>query len=187
MRMPLYMEISRTRATRRRAAGGDPISDPTSSSGASCFDWGCMPAAFSRAIQALTLNPDCMSLFGTDQTRAAGFNPETVLSNIVYGSHSFGTVSFSLHKKKWGVAETRPAGILPIPGLASKVKITINELSGYSFWNNGDATENAETLLHELAHVFNDLSGAGGFKLPNSAENKSDPYAFDTLIRKKCF
>ena len=128
-------------------------------SGASCFDWGCMPAAFSRAIQALTLNPDCMSLFGTDQTRAAGFNPETVLSNIVYGSHSFGTVKFSLHKKKWGVAETRPAGILPIPGLASKVKITINELSGYSFWNNGDATENAETLYMNLRTCSTILAG----------------------------
>jgi hypothetical protein len=151
-----------------------------------CYDWTCMPAAFSRAVQALTLNSNCMSLFGTATTRANGFNPANVLTDIIYGSHNFGTVSFSSHSTNWGVAQTRPAGLVPIPGLAGKVKISINELSGYGFWNNGDATENAETLLHELGHVFNDLRGAGGFALPNSAEN-SDPYAFDKLVKQKCF
>jgi len=165
-------------------SGPEPTSAP--SAAPTCSNWGCMPAAFSRAIQALTLNSDCMSLFGTEATRQNGFNPANVLIDITYGSHNFGTVSFSSHSAKWGVAQTRPAGLVPIPGLAGKVKISINELPGYGFWNNGDATENAETLLHELGHVFNDLKGAGGFALPNSAEN-NDPYAFDKLVKQKCF
>jgi hypothetical protein len=151
-----------------------------------CYDWTCMPAAFARAIQGLSLNADCMSLFGTAQTRAGGFNPISVLSNIVYGSNSLGSINFSTHSASWGVAETRPAGLLPIPGLAGKVSISINQSAGYGFWNNGDTVENADTLLHELGHAFNDLKGAGGFALPNSAE-KNDPYAFGKLIQQKCF
>lgn len=163
--------------------GGAPQQSQTQSG---CFDWSCMPAAFSRAIAALTLNQDCMNLFGTDQTRAGKFNPVNVLTDIVYGSHNFGTVSFSLNSANWGVARARPAGFPPIPGFAPKEKIVINELSGYGFWNNGDATENADTLLHELGHAFNDIRGAGNFALPNSAED-SDPYAFDKLIKQTCF
>ncbi len=165
---------------------GPPAAPPPAPTSTSCTDWGCMPPAFARAIQALTLDPDCMALFGTAQTRSEGFNPTVVLTNIVYGSHSFGSIHFAMHPPNWGVAETRPAGLLPIPGLSGKVSITINELSSYGFWNYGDSNENAETLLHELGHVFNDLRGAGGFALPNSAE-RADPRAFDALIQQKCF
>lgn len=147
-----------------------------------------MPAAFASAIEALTLNADCMNLFGTAATRAGKFNPVDVLTNIVYGTHTLGNINFSNHSSDWGVAQTRPAGIFPIPGLAGKVSITINELvsSGLSLWNSGNTLENADTLLHELGHAFNDLRGAGGFAIPNSAESK-DNLAFDTLIKQKCF
>ena len=74
-----------------------------------------------------------MALFGTDKTRAGNFNSVNVLADIVYGSHHFGTVSFSLHPPNWGVAQTRPAGLVPLPGLAGRVKISINELSTYGF------------------------------------------------------
>ena len=127
-----------------------------------------------------------MSLYGDSTTREGKFNPVSVLTDIVYGSHNDGSISFSLHSPDWGVAQTRPAGLLPIPGLARKAKTTINELSGYGFWNNGDTTENAETLLHELGHIFNDLKGSGGFALSNAAES-NDPYAFDKVVKQKCF
>lgn len=136
-----------------------------------------MPKAFVRAIQGLSLNLDSMSPFGTAQTRAGGFNPISVLTNIVYGSNRLGSINFSTHPVGWGVAETRPAGLFPIPGLAGKVRIFINQIAGYGFWNNGDTLENADTLLHELGHAFNDVRGAGGFALPNWAE-KNDPFAF---------
>jgi hypothetical protein len=46
-------------------------------------DWVLMPSALARVIQALTLNTECMNLFGTAQTRQAGFNPVNVLTSIV--------------------------------------------------------------------------------------------------------
>ena len=136
----------------------------------------------------LVENTECMNLFGNGNTRASGFNPVSVLNNIVYGTHTLGNINFSLHSFDWGVAQTRPAGFFPIPGLAGKVSTTINQLRSpsYNFWNNGNTAENAETLLHELGHAFNDLRGAGGFAIPNSAEN-TDKYAFDKLIKQKCF
>ena len=164
---------------------------PPAASGAQqrCYDWGCMPAAFARAIQALTLNDDCMKLSGNDKTRANGLNPADVLTNIVFGSGSFGHIQFQNKGGGWGVALTTPAGKLPIPVLSGRVTITINEYispSGSLYWNAGDTTANAELLLHELGHAFNFLRGSGGFAISNLSEYRNS-MAFDNIINKTCF
>jgi hypothetical protein len=75
---------------------------------------------------------------------------------------------------------------LPIPGLASKVTITINTFNdGNLYWNDGNTDENARTVLHELGHAYNFLRGSGGFARSNLAELK-DSYAFDKEIEQKC-
>jgi hypothetical protein len=67
----------------------------------------------------------------------------------------------------------------------AKGKANSRNLPVGCFWGAGDVGDNAETLLHELGHAFNDLRNAGGFAIPNSAEH-SDKYAFDKVVRKNC-
>ena len=71
-----------------------------------------------------------------------------------------------------------------IDGTTLYLVITINSTEhGFpGAWNNGNPYENALTLLHELGHVFNNLAGAGGFKLPDADNSK-----FDAEIKKNCF
>jgi hypothetical protein len=78
-------------------------------------------------------------------------------------------------------------GLATILSDGDQVHITINSFgTSGQFWNVGNAKENAITLLHELAHAFNELKGAGGFELPDAADEK-DPNVFDNEIKKKCF
>ena len=165
-------------------------STPIASSGSSgssdetCFDWGCMPAAYARAVSALTLNQDCMNLFGNANSRAHGWNPVSVLTDIVWGSHRHGNVTFANLGPDGGSAVTAPSGH-GIGLITGKVTITINEYTnpGYVFWNAGNAAENAETLLHELAHAYTLLLGSGGF---NGTRFISDA-SLDSLIQTDCF
>ena len=52
-------------------------------------------------------------------------------------------------------------------------------------WNNTTVDYNAETLLHEMAHLYDFVRGSGGFALKNRAEF-ADHQAFDKLIEDKC-
>ena len=168
--------------------GGEPQPQPPQPSAPTCSDWTCMPAAFSRAVQALTLDPDCLNLFGSANSRANGWNPVNVLTDIVYGSNSHGSVSFSNLGSSGGAAVTSPSGRFGISGLiTNKVTITINEYTdptgALAYWNAGYAGVNAELLLHELAHAYTLLRGSGGF---NGTRFISDA-KLDSLIQADCF
>lgn len=145
-----------------------------------------MPAAYGRAIQALTLNPDCMNLFGDAKSRAKGWNPASVLTDIVWGNHKHGQVSFKNMGPGGGSAVTTPAG-KGIGLLTGKVNITINEYvdptGKLAFWNAGYAAENAETLLHELAHTYTLEIGSGGFDGTHFITDAK----LDSLIQSDCF
>ena len=103
-----------------------PEPDPQEQFSASCSDWGCMPAAYSRAIGALTLNPQCMDLFGTAKSRANGWNPAAVLTDIIYGTHKHGTIQFADWGPNGDMAKTTPSrrGIGLVTG---RVTININK------------------------------------------------------------
>jgi hypothetical protein len=79
-----------------------------------------------------------------------------------------------------------PRHTYPIPGMAPSVHVKINTYNGPGYWGAGDAGENAETLLHELGHVFNFIHNAGRFTVSNFAEFR-DHYAFDKEVKKHCF
>src|SRR6266496_3335036 len=141
-----------------------------------------MPAAVSRALQAITLSPDCSNLFGNAQTRQGKWNPATVLTNMLgLNNGVYGTVDFD-DTDPTSAAITKPAGLLTPSvnqGLrGSSANVHLNSMS----WNRPSNTDgNAETLLHELGHVYNFTRGSGGFALPNRAE-LGDDQAFDKLI-----
>jgi hypothetical protein len=116
-----------------------------------------MPAALAQAIADLAKS-GCDAVFAGGI--AKGHDPTAVLEAIVSGSQ-YGSVSYSDLGAGTG-AEERPSFMGRILG-RKRVKITIN--SGLypdgTYWNNGIASVNAITLLHELGHAFNDLFGSG--------------------------
>ena len=139
--------------------------------------------AMAIALQALNKGP-CAHLFGTPKSRAKGFTPQNVLKGIASGSQ-YGRIVWQ-DQGRGDVATTYPAGPLPIPGLASRVTVKINTFNSPGWWGAGDASDNAETLLHELGHAFNFIHNAGGFAVPDYAEIRA-PYAFDKVVKKNCF
>jgi hypothetical protein len=144
-----------------------------------------MPPAFARAIEALTLNPECFDLYGTAKTRQGKWNPITVATSLFFAADgTYGSVDFNFTGP--GAALTTPTGIL-LPSLrygvtGSSANISINA-PGY--WNVDNVNYNAETLLHEMGHLYNWVRGSGGFALSNFSEGKNSG-AFDALINKDC-
>ncbi|MCC6589029.1 MAG: hypothetical protein IT168_20190 [Bryobacterales bacterium] len=139
-----------------------------------------MPSAFSAAIQVLVSNSDCMNLFGNEKTRANGFNPVNVLTSIVYGDHAFGHVEFEFQNS--GAARVTPNGI---PKFTSSATIKIN--TNPDFWNAGNIIYNAETLLHELGHVYDVIQGSGSSKIKSPDIVEGSSRFNDWLIDTTCF
>ena len=135
-----------------------------------------MPAARRLASAALG-KQSCSDLFDPNHE---GRLPATVLLDALTteGGSLYGDIVFEPHSK---------GDVASIDGGGDSVHISINSLGTTgSRWNRGNTQENAITLLHELAHAFNRLSGAGGFKL-READDERDKNAFDNEIKKNCF
>jgi RHS repeat-associated protein len=143
--------------------------------------------ALDTAIMALQQSKDCEELFGTAKTRAAGRDPVTVLKAIASGT-AYATIEFADKGPKYGVAGVT----VSVPRLARKATITINTYNDPwgVYWNDGLTEHNAHTLLHELGHVFDLVSGLGQsrIKTPDSAWWSRDAGAWnDWLIDQNCF
>jgi RHS repeat-associated protein len=145
-----------------------------------------MPA-LSRAIQALTLNEECLELFGNEETRSGKYNPVTVLTDLVMGNISGGQSSYG--NLTWRAGTGADVTANGIPFLAGSATIKI----GVASWNGGDVNENAHTLLHELGHFYDVVRGAGGSAikspdaLPGILGGDSRSKENDWLVDQKCF
>lgn len=142
--------------------------------------------AVDRAIDALG-KKECRELFGTEETRARGFDPSVVLSSIASGG-KFGRVKFQWKGASCGVAKTT---VMP-PLLSGSATITINTYSEQSdYWNDGNGYGNAAVLLHELGHAYDGMRGAGGsvFKSPDGLPWQGDKAGRwnDWKIDQACF
>jgi hypothetical protein len=93
----------------------------------------------------------------------------------------------------------RAVGLFIFGGKAS-VTITINTYtptaasgnSLWDYWNVGNHLANAETLLHELGHAFNDLFGRGGSQIVRDADrfgrSTASAQEFNAnLLKTNCF
>jgi hypothetical protein len=145
-----------------------------------------LPAALKLALEALAL-PSCQKLFGTSQTRSNGFNPSTVLSSLAAGGNQYGSINFSFIPLTVDAITTEVLPGLPLAN-SPKPVVIINSLyiPGTSLWNNGDALNNAITLLHELGHVFNLLSGSGGSMIKTDSIFYGSS-ANETTVINNCF
>jgi RHS repeat-associated protein len=161
-----------------------PQTNTTSSVG--CYNRSCLPAALKLALEALAL-PSCQKLFGTSQTRSNGFNPSTVLSSLAAGGNQYGSINFSFIPLTVDAITTEVLPGLPLAN-SPKPVVIINSLyiPGTSLWNNGDALNNAITLLHELGHVFNLLSGSGGSMIKTDSIFYGSS-ANETTVINNCF
>jgi hypothetical protein len=122
-----------------------------------------MPAALAQAIADL-VKSGCDAVFAGGI--ANGHDPAAVLEARVSGTQ-YGSISYSDLGPGTG-AEERPNFMGRITG-RKRVKRTINSglYSDGTYWNNGNASVNAITLLHELGHAFNDLFGSGSSTIIN--------------------
>jgi hypothetical protein len=71
-----------------------------------------MPA-LSRAIQALTLNNDCMELFGDEETRTGKYNPVAVLTDLVMSNISGEQSSYGVLMWRAGTGANVTANGIP--------------------------------------------------------------------------
>jgi hypothetical protein len=143
-----------------------------------------MPPAYARALEALTLDPDCFDLFGTAKTRSGKWNPIIVLTSLfLTRDGTYGSVNFNYTGN--GAALTTPTGVL-LPSFSNVLAGTGATISiNPAVWNIDDVGFNAETLLHEMGHLYNFSRGSGGFALSNPKELWNSG-AFDALIGKDC-
>jgi RHS repeat-associated protein len=144
-------------------------------------DWELMPAARTMAMNLLS-DPACQKLFGY-KTNARGFgyagvDPRAVLDSLIKGG-KYGNIQFEPFIESTWNASTASGNTF------NTVTIRINN-GATGEWNKGNAEYNALTLLHELAHAFNDIIGLPKFSLNNDAE-KSDPNVYDKLLKQDCF
>ncbi|MCC6536220.1 MAG: RHS repeat-associated core domain-containing protein, partial [Bryobacterales bacterium] len=145
-------------------------------------DFDLMGDAIAIAKAALQNRPECMRLFGTEATRAAGWNPVDVMTEMFSRRQTnYGTVNFDL-RTVGTAAVISPSG-LPSGLLSfSQVSVSINR----RFWNMNDARDNARTLLHEMAHAYNYLTGSGGSGIGSNIREIFDPYFFENKVVDNC-
>jgi hypothetical protein len=106
--------------------------------------------AVDRAIRALK-NPECAALFGITT------DPVTVLRALRSGK--LGGISFATLDRD-RVAQATYEG--NVDGQYTRSYIEINNYNASGYWLRSSVDANARTLIHELGHVFNIISGLGG-------------------------
>ncbi len=129
--------------------------------------WAYFGNVVSLALQALG-SPDCAAVYNT--TGTSDYTPQMVLQSMLPGAapfgYWFGTIGFAPNSQAFAAA-TQVGGWVPGYGW-SFANISINTGSTGDFFN-GNLVNSVDTLLHELGHVFSDLSVLGGSKIVNDA------------------
>jgi RHS repeat-associated protein len=145
-----------------------------------------LPDALSTASAGLSKEP-CRRMFGSNR------DPSEVLSDL----SERGNIKFVHRPESWGIAETKPKGVLNwiragVHADVSDVTISINsyENQGPSrqFWMEGNEVTNGATLIHELLHAFEMLSGSGGVNI--TMHGRNDPggsWDVDSAVFENCF
>jgi hypothetical protein len=152
-----------------------------------------LAAALNRAVKAMRDHKECFELFGNQRTRSGNVIPISILTDLVNGTSKYGKITFENKGAGGDIAKTTPTGsvfIYPLPPFlkSNAVDIVINTYNddAHLYWNDGDADENAVTLLHELGHLYNFVRGSGGSQLSNLKEAFNSS-ANDNILITKCF
>jgi hypothetical protein len=162
-----------------------------------------MPTILGVAQGAVNQIPACADLFGTASSRVGGFNPANVLT-LLYSNIGTVFVTASLVGGKpvrsaffpsWFVLGAEGQEYLGVyigtGGIATGPKVDINIDSWNEQGRNGSIDYNslAETLLHEMGHVYADLvpQGSGGSQILDDTRNPQISGDNQQLIYRTCF
>jgi len=152
-------------------------------------------AAFIAAQAALS-KPECASLFNVGHDANVP-DPQTLLAGIMSGLDgkayfTFGDLGPPVNG--WGKNAITmntgyamdPDGTVGFTGVANKVVVVFNSNRGVAF-NNGNVTDNATTLLHELGHVYESLYGLGSTYLVDDDGSRNASTVNTKWIQANCF
>jgi hypothetical protein len=138
--------------------------------------------AYAVAQKMLELE-DCSKLFGTSETRANGWSPSQVLSNLVFGRGDLGSVGCG---PTLG-AEALTSPTITLGGIGARINIKADAWQTDTPGMN--ARHRALTLLHEMGHAYNILSirGSGGSEIKQLDHIFPDRQDFNnTLMEVNC-
>jgi len=124
---------------------------------------GLLIDAYVRA-QKMLESERCTKVFGTDESKANGWNPSQVLGKLMFGQGGLGSIGYG--HTLGNEAFTTPT-LFGVPLGTTGARISINA-AAWQVENSGiSPQERALTLLHELGHAFNllYLRGSGGSKI----------------------
>lgn len=160
-----------------------------------------LDAARTRALQALQ-NPSCLSLFQTDQSKAAGIDPVQVF-NALYGNTGTLFPPATIVNGKPVSSAFVPQFLIGVNvDAAESLSLTVGFNQGTPFvgigisvylnattWvqnaQAGTTNFNAETLLHELGHVLNDLF-SGASKIAGDAGDADKSFDNTLKVLNQC-
>ncbi len=154
-----------------RPQPNDPIGEMHPSPGA------VYTAALFSALAALK-DPNCAGLFNTAANGSSGYSPADVLAMMAFGGSAgnipagtyFGSISSSPMPLGFdAVTEADPATAVSlgnggVQAASAKIVLQANQLSD-GYYGRQAPQDLALTLIHELGHVFNEVSGLGGSKI----------------------
>lgn len=129
----------------------------------------------------LSQSPDCAALFGTESTRAHGWDPGVVLGNLFSGRTDLGGLGYGpFVVTTASYAVTTPT----IKDFSFAVAININSVAFPAL----DIRERGLTLLHELGHAYNLLAlrGSGGSQIRQFDVIPQIQEANEILVWTKC-
>ena len=131
-----------------------------------------LASVYRKAQDILATHENCSKLFGTDQSRANGWNPMNVLKGMFFGEGGLGSIRYgsTLPGSEMTTLPTVTVGNGPF-GIGLGASITISESAAKDYISGsgyvGATNELALSLLHELGHAYSLLSprGSGGSQI----------------------
>jgi hypothetical protein len=161
---------------------------PSSMLGLTAQQRDALMLAMTADLDNLT-SPDCQGLFGTAASRANGFDPATLFTDIYESASS--TIAGTLISTAFDILPANgPLGLTIggiFGGVGSGAGAGIQVLINSDLMSGNDMWDLEITLLHELGHVYNLLPGSGGSqitRLGDVAGNNNDLIVSDCLQTK---
>jgi hypothetical protein len=105
----------------------------------------------------------CKGLFGTEETRANGYDPLTVMNALYSGGDT--TLRIGSELVATAFVKLLPAPPLGVTASLPAVSLlSVGVLINMSYVGN-DSMEAALTMVHEMGHVYNAISAMGGSQI----------------------
>lgn len=141
-----------------------------------------------ETVFAMLEDPECRSIFGTESSRASGWDPREVLNKLFDGSSGLGRLTYNRLPILGAVAIANTSVSLVGFSIGAHIEINTDAWTMNEFSHN--RRERALTILHELGHAYTilRLRGSGGSEI---IPFDFDPFGYlsglnDSIVASKC-